>query len=299
MVGYSDSGKDGGYLAAQWAIYRAQEELAEVARRHGVALTIFHGRGGSAGRGGGPTHAAIASQPASQPPGRMKLTEQGETVSFKYGLEGLARRNLEAALAGTLLATFPEHLPEPPRDDERALLDRMAAVSRAAYREFVWENEGFVEFFRVVHARRRARDAGDRVATRLAARTTPTICRRCGRSRGCSPGRRTACCCLPGSAAGRRSSRSARDALRGAVRAVAVLPRRGRQPRDDPGEVEPVDRPRLPLARARAGALRGDRARARARGARRARRGGCRHACSSASRCCAARSTCATRTSTR
>jgi phosphoenolpyruvate carboxylase len=148
MVGYSDSGKDGGYLAAQWAIYRAQEELAEVARRHGVSLTIFHGRGGSAGRGGGPTHAAIASQPASHPPGRMKLTEQGETVSFKYGLEGLARRNLEAALAGTLLATFPEHLPEPPRDDERALLDRMAAVSRDAYRSFVWDNEGFVEFFR-------------------------------------------------------------------------------------------------------------------------------------------------------
>ena len=148
MVGYSDSGKDGGYLAAQWAIYRAQEELADVARRHGVELTIFHGRGGSAGRGGGPTHAAIASQPAGEPPGRMKLTEQGETISFKYGLEGLARRNLEAALAGTLLATFPEHLPEPPRDDERALLDRMAAASRDAYRGFVWENEGFVEFFR-------------------------------------------------------------------------------------------------------------------------------------------------------
>ena len=148
MVGYSDSGKDGGYLAAQWAIYRAQEELAGVARRHGTSLTIFHGRGGSAGRGGGPTHAAIASQPASQPPGHMKLTEQGETVSFKYGLEGLARRNLEAALAGTLLATFPEHLPEPPRDDERALLDTMAASSHDAYRAFVWENDGFVEFFR-------------------------------------------------------------------------------------------------------------------------------------------------------
>ncbi len=148
MVGYSDSGKDGGYLAAQWAIYRAQEELADVARRHGVALTIFHGRGGSAGRGGGPTHAAIASQPAGEPPGRMKLTEQGETVSFKYGLEGLARRNLEAALAGTLLATFPEHLPEPPRDDERELLDSMAARSRAAYRSFVWDNDRFVEFFR-------------------------------------------------------------------------------------------------------------------------------------------------------
>lgn len=78
----------------------------------------------------------------------MKLTEQGETVSFKYGLEGLARRNLEAALAGTLLATFPEHLPKPPRDDERELLDRMAARSRDAYRGFVWDNDRFVEFFR-------------------------------------------------------------------------------------------------------------------------------------------------------
>ena len=100
MVGYSDSGKDGGYLAAQWAIYRAQESLAETARAHDVELTIFHGRGGSTGRGGGPTHAAIVSQPPGHPPGRLKLTEQGETVSFKYGLEGLARVNLEAALAG-------------------------------------------------------------------------------------------------------------------------------------------------------------------------------------------------------
>jgi phosphoenolpyruvate carboxylase len=148
MVGYSDSGKDGGYLAAQWSIYRAQERLAEVARRHDVELTVFHGRGGSAGRGGGPTYAAIASQPAGHPPGRVKLTEQGETVSFKYGLEGLARRNLEAALAGTLLATYPERLPAPPSDADREALDRMADRSRAAYRSFVWDNDGFVEFFR-------------------------------------------------------------------------------------------------------------------------------------------------------
>ena len=148
MVGYSDSGKDSGYLAAQWAIYGAQESLAAVAARHGVELTIFHGRGGSAGRGGGPTHAAIVSQPAGHPPGRVKVTEQGETVSFKYGLEGLARQNLEAALAGTVLATFPEELTPPPSTDDRATLDRLAAVSRAAYRAFVWENDEFVEFFR-------------------------------------------------------------------------------------------------------------------------------------------------------
>jgi phosphoenolpyruvate carboxylase len=148
MVGYSDSGKDSGYVAAQWAIYRAQEELAAVARTRGVELTIFHGRGGSAGRGGGPTHAAIASQPAGFPPGRLKLTEQGETVSFKYSLEGLAHRNLEAALAGSLLATYPERLPAPPTDADRALLDELAAVSRTTYRAFVWESAAFTPFFR-------------------------------------------------------------------------------------------------------------------------------------------------------
>ena len=100
MVGYSDSGKDGGYLAARWSIYRAQEELAAVAREADVALTIFHGRGGSAGRGGGPTHAAILAQAPSHPPGRLKVTEQGETISFKYGLPAMAYRNLESALAG-------------------------------------------------------------------------------------------------------------------------------------------------------------------------------------------------------
>ena len=148
MVGYSDSGKDGGYLAAQWAIHRAQAELAAVAREHGVELTIFHGRGGSTGRGGGPTHAAIVSQPPGHPPGRLRLTEQGETISFKYGLRGLARRNLEAAVAGALLATFPEHTARMPTDGERALLDDLARASRAAYRAFVWERPEFVPFFR-------------------------------------------------------------------------------------------------------------------------------------------------------
>ncbi|HEU5363070.1 MAG TPA: phosphoenolpyruvate carboxylase [Gaiellaceae bacterium] len=148
MVGYSDSGKDGGYLAAQWAIYRAQEELADVARRRGVELTIFHGRGGSAGRGGGPTHAAIASQPAGHPPGRLKVTEQGETISFKYSLRGLARRNLEAALAGTLLATYPELGGPPPSAEDRVVLDRLAGLSREAYRAFVWDEPRFPAFFR-------------------------------------------------------------------------------------------------------------------------------------------------------
>ncbi len=108
MVGYSDSGKDGGYLTAQWEIYRAQEELARIAGARGVELTVFHGRGGSAGRGGGPTHAGILAQPRGAVDGRLKLTEQGETIAFKYGLPGLAERNLEAAVCGTLLTMFPD-----------------------------------------------------------------------------------------------------------------------------------------------------------------------------------------------
>ena len=109
MVGYSDSGKDGGYLAANWEIFRAQERLAVLADARGVELTIFHGRGGSTSRGGGPTWAAILAQPAHATAGRLKLTEQGETVSFKYGLPGLAYRNLEGAVAATLLTAVPRH----------------------------------------------------------------------------------------------------------------------------------------------------------------------------------------------
>jgi phosphoenolpyruvate carboxylase len=148
MVGYSDSGKDGGFLAAQWAIYRAQEGLVEVAREAEVELTIFHGRGGSPGRGGGPTHAAILAQPAGHPPGRLKLTEQGETISFKYGLPGLAHRNLEAALAGTLLAAFPEVSAHAPTEEERAALDNLAGLAEERYRAFVYEEPLFVDFFR-------------------------------------------------------------------------------------------------------------------------------------------------------
>src|SRR5262249_3554265 len=103
MVGYSDSGKDGGVVTAQWEIFRAQEALAWLAGEAGGALPTFHGRAGSAGRGGGPTYAAIVAQPPHAVAGRLKLTEQGETIAFKYGLPGLARRNLEATLAATLL----------------------------------------------------------------------------------------------------------------------------------------------------------------------------------------------------
>jgi len=142
MVGYSDSAKDAGYLAAQWEIRRALVALAGVARRRGAELTVFHGRGGSAGRGGGPTYAAILAQPQGEPPGHLKITEQGETIAFKYGLPGLARHNLESALAATLLAAFPE-----PEDVETELVAELAERSREAHRTLV-DDSRFLPFFR-------------------------------------------------------------------------------------------------------------------------------------------------------
>jgi len=148
MVGYSDSGKDGGYLTAQWEIFVAQELLAETARIYDVELTVFHGRGGSAGRGGGPTHAAILAQPPGFPPGRLKLTEQGETISFKYGLPPLAHRNLEAALSAALLSAFPRAVGANAPEGARALMAELSSVAHRTYRALVWEDEGFVAFFR-------------------------------------------------------------------------------------------------------------------------------------------------------
>jgi phosphoenolpyruvate carboxylase len=138
MVGYSDSAKDAGYFAAQWEIRAAIDALTEIAERNGITLTIFHGRGGSAGRGGGPTYDAILAQPQSH----LKITEQGETIAFKYGLPELAERNLEAALAATLLAAHREEEPV-----DTALAAALADSSRAAYRALV-DDPRLVSFFR-------------------------------------------------------------------------------------------------------------------------------------------------------
>ena len=165
MVGYSDSGKDGGYLAANWEIYRAQERLAELAGERGVELTVFHGRGGSTGRGGGPTWAAIGAQPPRATDGRLKLTEQGETISFKYGLSGLAFRNLEAAVSATLLTAFPQLAPEPPGGARDA--DGRARRRRAARLPGVRLGApGVPALLPQLHADRRARPPRDRLAAR-------------------------------------------------------------------------------------------------------------------------------------
>ena len=148
MVGYSDSGKDGGPLTAQWEVFRAQEALAWLAGERDVELTVFHGRGGSAGRGGGPTYAAILAQPPHAVDGRLKLTEQGETIAFKYGLPGLARRNLEAAVAATLLTALPNRVVREAPDGARETLETASVAAYAMFRETVWDDPRFGPFFR-------------------------------------------------------------------------------------------------------------------------------------------------------
>ncbi len=147
MVGYSDSNKDSGILASSFALYRAQGALAEVGRRHGVAITVFHGRGGSIGRGGGPSQRAIESLPAGSIQGRFKLTEQGEVLGWKYLLPAIAQRNLELTTSGVLRASL---VPEQPSASElgeyEAAFARVADVSVEAYRGLV-RAERFPEYF--------------------------------------------------------------------------------------------------------------------------------------------------------
>lgn len=146
MIGYSDSAKDAGTTAAAWAQYRAQETLVEICRQHQVELLLFHGRGGTVGRGGGPAHAAILSQPPGSVAGRFRTTEQGEMIRFKFGLPDIAEQNLNLYLAAVLEATLqPPPVPEPAW---RELMGRLASDGFTAYRAVVREHPQFVEYFR-------------------------------------------------------------------------------------------------------------------------------------------------------
>lgn len=148
MIGYSDSAKDAGFLTANWAQYRAQEALTEVAERHGIRLTLFHGRGGSISRGGAPTHQALLSQPPGSVRGSIRVTEQGEMIRFKFGMKGIAIRNLDLYASATLEASL---LPPPaPRPEWRALMNEMTAISLAVYRETVSGTPDFVRYLRTV-----------------------------------------------------------------------------------------------------------------------------------------------------
>ncbi|CAM2770421.1 phosphoenolpyruvate carboxylase [Skermania piniformis] len=149
MLGYSDSNKDGGYLAANWALYRAELNLVEAARKTGIRLRLFHGRGGTVGRGGGPSYEAILAQPAGAVRGSLRLTEQGEVIAAKYADRTRAYRNLESLVAGTLESTLldVEGLGAD-AEPAYALLDDLAARARTAYGRLVHAEPGFVEYFR-------------------------------------------------------------------------------------------------------------------------------------------------------
>lgn len=146
MIGYSDSSKDAGQLAAAWGQYRAQAALASLCQRHSVHLTLFHGRGGTVGRGGGPSHTAILSQPPGSVAGSMRVTEQGEMIRFKFGVPELAVRNLSLYTNAVLQATLaPFGEPEP---EWAQCMDELAEAGLKSYRAVVREDPLFVPYFR-------------------------------------------------------------------------------------------------------------------------------------------------------
>jgi len=148
MIGYSDSSKDAGQLMAAWAQYRAQEQLTELAGKYGVHLTLFHGRGGTVGRGGGPANRAILSQPPGSVNGSFRITEQGEMIRFKFGLPRLAVQSLTLYTTAVVEATLAP--PPAPKDSWREMMDWLTEKSLQSYRDVVREHPDFVPYFRQV-----------------------------------------------------------------------------------------------------------------------------------------------------
>ncbi len=148
MLGYSDSNKDGGYITANWELYKAELVLVDVFKKHGVELRLFHGRGGTVGRGGGPSYDAILAQPPGSVNGQIRITEQGEVISSKYSNPEIGRRNLETLIAATLEATLLHHhgadsaMPEYHR-----IMEELSRDAFACYRQLVYETPGFTEYF--------------------------------------------------------------------------------------------------------------------------------------------------------
>src|SRR5262245_24724588 len=148
MIGYSDSSKDGGILTSSWELYKAQERLWEVARAHGVELRLFHGRGGTVGRGGGPSHEAILAQPPDTVAARIKITEQGEVISSKYSLPEIALRSLELNTSAVIAASLP-HAEKHTRKLARwqAVMEELSETAFQNYRQIVRETPGFYDYF--------------------------------------------------------------------------------------------------------------------------------------------------------
>jgi phosphoenolpyruvate carboxylase len=150
MIGYSDSNKDGGYLSSQWNLFAAQAALVDAANDHGVRLRLFHGRGGTVGRGGGPAYQAILAQPPGSVDRSIRVTEQGEMVAAKYAQPALARRNLETLVAATLRASCTTSERDATEPRHVATMDELASTAFDAYRALVYGDDRFVTFFRQI-----------------------------------------------------------------------------------------------------------------------------------------------------
>ena len=148
MLGYSDSAKDGGIVASRWALQQAQVALTALAHESGVRITFFHGRGGSASRGGGKTERAVIAAPRGSVDGVLRLTEQGEVIHRKYGIRSIALRNLEQATGAVLRATLRPRPPEPREETWRPVVTELAADARSCYRALVHEDRNFPTYFR-------------------------------------------------------------------------------------------------------------------------------------------------------
>ena len=147
MLGYSDSNKDGGYLTSRWELFKAQVALVETFQRHGIRLRMFHGRGGSVGRGGGPSYEAILAQPGGTVQGQIRITEQGEVIGAKYSNPEVGRGNLEILAAATLEASLLGGTDRAPRPEYLETMEALSASAFAAYRGLVYETPGFEDFF--------------------------------------------------------------------------------------------------------------------------------------------------------
>ena len=170
MIGYSDSNKDGGYLTSTWGLYQASEALAPVFEAAGVGMQLFHGRGGAVGRGGGSAFAAIRAQPSVSVQGRIRITEQGEVIAAKYGTPDSAAANLESMTSATLLATLePQSLGRQDKARFAAVMEQLSASAFSAYRELVYDTQGFKQFFRELTPIQEI--AGLKIGSRPASRT--------------------------------------------------------------------------------------------------------------------------------
>jgi len=148
MIGYSDSSKDAGKLSASWHQYKLQEEIIKLAKKYKIRITFFHGRGGSAGRGGGPIQATLRSQPPNSVNGKIRITDQGEVIQQKYGYEPLAKYNLCSYIGAVVQATLDP--PPYPKKNWRSLIERMASISTSSYRKNINQNSDFIRYFKTV-----------------------------------------------------------------------------------------------------------------------------------------------------